>query len=234
MMQANVSQPTHFYGVQKLLFLGSSCIYPRMAPQSMSEAALLTGTLESTNEPYAIAKIAGIKLCESCSGQHGGYYRSVMPTNLYRPENTHVIPAFILSFHEAKSSRALEVAVWGTGTPKREFLYGDDIAAASAFVMNLDATTYQSNTMPMCSRINVGFGSDVTIADLAHGVGAAVGYRGHISFDTTKPDGAPRKWMDSSQLNALGWHARVNLQQGLALAYQGFIKNKVWPSPNMA
>jgi GDP-L-fucose synthase len=198
----------------------------------MSEAALLTGTLEPTNEPYAIAKIAGIKLCESYSRQHGRDYRSVMPTNLYgpgdnyHPENSHVIPALIRRFHEAKQSSAPEVAIWGTGTPKREFLYVDDMAAASVFVMNLDDATYQANTTPMCSHINVGYGSDVTIAELAHAVGAAVGYTGRITFDATKPDGAPRKWMDSSRLNALGWNAKVGLQQGLALAYQDFTRSQ--------
>ncbi|WP_296509633.1 GDP-L-fucose synthase [Rhodoferax sp.] len=225
MMQANVIHAAHTHGVQKLLFLGSSCIYPRMAAQPMSESALLTGTLEPTNEPYAIAKIAGIKLCESYSRQHGRDYRSVMPTNLYgpgdnyHPQNSHVIPALIRRFHEAKISGAAEVAIWGTGTPKREFLYVDDMAAASVFVMNLADTTYQANTTPMCSHINVGFGSDVTIAELAHAVGAAVGYTGRITFDATKPDGAPRKWMDSSRLNALGWSARVSLEVGLERAY---------------
>jgi GDP-L-fucose synthase len=232
MMQANVIQAAHAHGVQKLLFLGSSCIYPRLAPQPMSESALLTGTLEPTNEPYAIAKIAGIKLCESYSRQHGRDYRSVMPTNLYgpgdnyHPENSHVIPALIRRFHDAKESNAPEVAIWGTGTPKREFLYVDDMAAASVFVMNLDDATYQANTTPMCSHINVGFGSDVTIAELAHAVGAAVGYTGRITFDSTKPDGAPRKWMNSSRLNALGWNAKVGLQQGLALAYQDFTRSQ--------
>ncbi len=231
MLQANVIQAAHAHGVQKLLFLGSSCIYPRLAPQPMAESALLTGTLEPTNEPYAVAKIAGIKLCESYSRQHGRDYRSVMPTNLYgpgdnyHPENSHVIPALIRRFHEAKQSGAAEVAIWGTGTPKREFLFVDDMAAASVFVMNLDDATYQANTTPMCSHINVGFGSDVTIAELAHAVGAAVGYTGRISFDATKPDGAPRKWMDSSRLNALGWSARVGLAAGLALAYADFLKN---------
>ncbi len=228
MMQANVIHTAHTFGVQKLLFLGSSCIYPRLAPQPMSESALLTGTLEPTNEPYAIAKIAGIKLCESYSRQYGRDYRSVMPTNLYgpgdnyHPENSHVIPALIRRFHEAKESGAPEVAIWGSGTPKREFLYVDDMAAASVFVMNLNEATYHANTTPMCSHINVGFGSDVTIAELAHAVGAAIGYEGEITFDATKPDGAPRKWMDSSRLNALGWQAKVGLQNGLALAYQDF------------
>jgi GDP-L-fucose synthase len=229
MMQANIIQAAHAHGVQKLLFLGSSCIYPRMAQQPMTESALLTGTLEPTNEPYAVAKIAGIKLCESYNRQHGRDYRSVMPTNLYgpgdnyHPDNSHVIPALIRRFHEAKVSGAPQVAIWGTGTPKREFLYVDDMAAASVFVMNLDNATYQANTTPMCSHINVGFGSDVTIAEVAHSVGAAVGYQGQITFDTTKPDGAPRKWMDSTRLNQLGWQAQVNLKQGLALAYQDFM-----------
>ncbi len=233
MMQANVIQAAHTHGVQKLLFLGSSCIYPRLAPQPMAESALLTGTLEPTNEPYAIAKIAGIKLCESYSRQHGRDYRSVMPTNLYgpgdnyHPENSHVIPALIRRFHEAKENGTPEVAIWGTGTPKREFLFVDDMAAASVFVMNLDDAIYQANITPMCSHINVGFGSDVTIAELAHAIGAAVGYEGRITFDTTKPDGAPRKWMDSSRLNALGWHAKVGLVDGLSLAYQDFIHNKI-------
>lgn len=232
MMQANVIQAAFAHGVKKLLFLGSSCIYPRMAAQPMREDALLTGTLEPTNEPYAIAKIAGIKLCESYNRQygasHGVDYRSVMPTNLYgpgdnyHPDNSHVIPGMIRRFHEAKLANLPEVAVWGTGTPRREFLYVDDMAAASVFVMNLDKTTYDANTTPMCSHINVGFGSDVTIAELAHAVAAAVGYTGRISFDTTKPDGTPRKWMDSTRLNALGWKAQVGLQQGLALAYAEF------------
>jgi len=233
MMQANVIRAAHTHGVQKLLFLGSSCIYPRIAAQPMSESALLTGTLEPTNEPYAIAKIAGIKLCESYSRQHGRDYRSVMPTNLYgpgdnyHPENSHVIPALIRRFHEAKQSAAAEVAIWGTGTPKREFLYVDDMAAASVFVMNLDEATYQANTTPMCSHINVGFGSDVTIAELAHAVGAAVGYEGQITFDITKPDGALRKWMDSSRINALGWCARVSLEVGLERAYAAFLRREL-------
>ena len=230
MMQANIIQAAHAHGVQKLLFLGSSCIYPRMAQQPMTEAALLTGTLEPTNEPYAIAKIAGIKLCESYNRQHGRDYRSVMPTNLYgpgdnyHPENSHVIPALIRRFHEAKVSGAPEVAIWGTGTPKREFLYVDDMAAASVFVMNLADATYQANTTPMCSHINVGFGSDVTIAEVAQSISQAVGYQGQVTFDATKPDGAPRKWMDSTRLNALGWQARFGLQEGLALAYADFLR----------
>lgn len=232
MMEANVIHQAFTSGVKKLLFLGSSCIYPKLAPQPMSEAALLTGTLEPTNEPYAIAKIAGIKLCESYNRQygqsHGIDYRSVMPTNLYgpgdnyHPENSHVIPALIRRFHEAKVSNAPEVVIWGTGTPRREFLFVDDMAAASVFVMDLDKAIYDQHTEPMQSHINVGFGSDVTIAELAKVVGAAVGYQGAISFDSTKPDGAPRKWMDSSRLNQLGWKASVGLEQGLQKAYEEF------------
>ena len=233
MVQANVVDAAFRNGVKKLLFLGSSCIYPRLAEQPMREDALLTGLLEPTNEPYAIAKIAGIKLCESYNRQygasHGVDYRSVMPTNLYgpgdnyHPENSHVIPALIRRFHEAKVSGAPCVSIWGSGTPKREFLYVDDMAAASVFVMNLPQATYQQHTQPMLSHINVGFGSDVTIAELAQAVGQTVGYQGTIEFDSSKPDGAPRKWMDSSRLNALGWQAKVNLERGLSLAYQDFV-----------
>jgi GDP-L-fucose synthase len=234
MMQANVIDAAFKNGVKKLLFLGSSCIYPKLAPQPMSEDALLTGTLESTNEPYAIAKIAGIKLCESYNRQygasHGVDYRSVMPTNLYgpgdnyHPENSHVIPALIRRFHEAKVSQAPSVAIWGTGTPKREFLYVDDMAAASVHVMQLSKAIYDQHTMLMQSHINVGFGSDVTIAEVAQTIAQTVGYTGQIEFDTTKPDGAPRKWMDSSRLNNLGWQAQVNLREGLGQAYADFLK----------
>jgi GDP-L-fucose synthase len=234
MVQANVIEAAFQNGVQKLLFLGSSCIYPRLAPQPMAENALLTGPLEPTNEPYAIAKIAGIKLCESYNRQygasHGVDYRSVMPTNLYgpgdnyHPENSHVIPALIRRFHEDKASQAPKVTIWGTGTPCREFLYVDDMAAASVHVMNLPKATYEQYTSPMQSHINVGYGSDITIAELARTVGQVVGYQGEIDFDATKPDGAPRKLMDSSRLNALGWHAQVDLQDGLALAYQDFLQ----------
>jgi GDP-L-fucose synthase len=233
MMQVNVIEAAFRNGVQKLLFLGSSCIYPRMAQQPMREDALLTGTLEPTNEPYAIAKIAGIKLCESYNRQygtsHGVDYRSVMPTNLYgpgdnyHPENSHVIPALIRRFHEAKLANAPSVAIWGTGTPRREFLYVDDMAAASVHVMQLPKATYEQHTTPMQSHINVGSGSDVTIADVAQAIAQTVGYTGQIAFDTSKPDGAPRKWMDSSRLNALGWQAKVDLQHGLAAAYQDFV-----------
>ena len=229
MVQNNVIHQAFVNGVKKLLFLGSSCIYPRLAPQPMSEDALLTGKLEPTNEPYAIAKIAGIKMCESYNRQygqsHGVDYRSVMPTNLYgpgdnyHPENSHVIPALIRRFHEAKVSNAPEVVIWGTGTPKREFLYVDDMAAASVFVMELDKPAYDAQTEPMQSHINVGFGSDVTIAELAKAVATATGYQGKITFDTSKPDGAPRKWMSSTLLNQLGWKPQVQLEQGLVNAY---------------
>ena len=228
MLQANVIQAAHQHGVQKLLFLGSSCIYPRLAPQPMAEDALLTGPLEPTNEPYAIAKIAGIKLCESYNRQHGRDYRSVMPTNLYgpgdnyHPENSHVIPALIRRLHEARLAGAPSVTIWGTGTPRREFLYVDDMAAASVFVMQLDAQALAAHTQPMQSHLNVGFGSDVSIAELAQAVAATVGYTGQLVFDASKPDGPPRKWMDSGRLHGLGWRAQVGLQQGLALAYRQF------------
>jgi GDP-L-fucose synthase len=233
MMQANVIEVAFRSGVQKLLFLGSSCIYPRLAAQPMREDALLTGTLEPTNEPYAIAKIAGIKLCESYNRQygqsHGVDYRSVMPTNLYgpgdnyHPENSHVIPALIRRFHEAKVALAPSVAIWGTGTPRREFLYVDDMAAASLHVMDLPKALDDQHTKTMQSHINVGSGADVTIADLARHIAKTVGFTGQIEFDTSKPDGAPRKWMDSSRLNALGWQTKVDLQHGLAAAYQDFV-----------
>lgn len=232
MVQANVIEAAFRNGVQKLLFLGSSCIYPKLAPQPMTESALLTGPLEPTNEPYAIAKIAGIKLCESYNRQYGASYgidyRSVMPTNLYgpgdnyHPQNSHVIPALIRRFHEAKVNSAPTVTIWGSGKPKREFLYVDDMAAASVFVMNLPKTVYDQYTSPMQSQINVGYGSDITIAELAQAVSTAVGYQGNIDFDPTQPDGSPRKLMDSSRLNALGWQPKVDLTQGLALAYQDF------------
>jgi GDP-L-fucose synthase len=235
MMEANVIHQAFMNGVKKLLFLGSSCIYPKLAPQPMSEDALLTGKLEATNEPYAIAKIAGIKMCESYNRQygesHGVDYRSVMPTNLYgpgdnyHPENSHVIPALIRRFHEAKVSNVPEVVIWGTGTPRREFLYVDDMAAASVFVMDLEKIIYDQHTSPMQSHINVGFGSDITILELAHAVGKAVGYEGKITFDSSKPDGAPRKWMDSSRLNRLGWMPLVGLQEGLNEAYPDFVNN---------
>jgi len=229
MMEANVVHQAWKAGVKRLLFLGSSCIYPVRAAQPMREDALLTGTLEPTNEPYAIAKIAGIKLCESYNRQYGVDYRSVMPTNLYgpgdnyHPENSHVIPALIRRFHEAKEARLPSVVIWGTGTPRREFLYVDDMAEASAHVMELDAATYQANTAPMLSHINVGTGEDITIAELAKVVAKVVGYEGRIEQDPTKPDGSPRKLMDVSRLKALGWRPRVGLEEGLALAYRDFL-----------
>ena len=235
MVQSNVIHQAFMHGVKQLLFLGSSCIYPRMATQPMSEDALLTGKLEPTNEPYAIAKIAGIKMCESYNRQygatHGVDYRSVMPTNLYgpgdnyHPENSHVIPALIRRFHEAKVSGAPQVVIWGSGKPCREFLYVDDMAKASVFVMGLTKTQYDQVTEPMQSHLNVGFGSDVTIAQLAQAVAKAVGYPGTIALDSTKPDGSPKKLMNSKRLNTLGWKATVSLDEGLALAYAQFVKD---------
>jgi GDP-L-fucose synthase len=233
MMEANVIHQAFESGVKKLLFLGSSCIYPKMAPQPMAEDALLTGKLEATNEPYAIAKIAGIKLCESYNRQyglsHGIDYRSVMPTNLYgpgdnyHPENSHVIPALIRRFHEAKEKSLTEVVIWGSGTPMREFLYVDDMAAASVFVMELDKLVYDQHTEPMQSHINVGFGSDVTIEELAETIGQVIGYQGKITFDISKPDGTARKLMNSSRLHGMGWQAKVSLIDGLESAYQNFL-----------
>ena len=233
MIAANVIEAAFCSGVQKLLFLGSSCIYPRHAPQPMSEQALLTGPLESTNEPYAVAKIAGMKLCESYNRQfgasHGVDYRCVMPTNLYgpgdnyHPANSHVIPALIRRFHEAKVQGLPEVAIWGSGKPMREFLYVDDMAAASVHVMNLPKSSYDRHTQPMLSHINVGYGSDMTIAELTHTVAATVDYSGGIRFDTSRPDGPPRKLMDSSRLRSLGWQAKVDLPTGLAMTYQDFL-----------
>ncbi|QWE10856.1 GDP-L-fucose synthase [Polynucleobacter sp. es-EL-1] len=234
MVQNNVIHQAFLSGVKKLLFLGSSCIYPKMVPQPMSEDALLTGKLEATNEPYAVAKIAGIKMCESYNRQygqsHGVDYRSVMPTNLYgpgdnyHPENSHVIPALIRRFHEAKVANAPEVLIWGTGTPMREFLYVDDMAAACTFVMKLEKASYDEQVVPMQNHINVGYGSDITIADLAKTVAKAIGYQGHIAFDPSKPDGTPKKLMDSSRLNRMGWKPKVSLEQGLAIAYQEFLQ----------
>ncbi len=234
MIAANVIEAAFCNGVQKLLFLGSSCIYPKLAAQPMNEQALLTGPLESTNEPYAVAKIAGIKLCESYNRQfgasHGVDYRCVMPTNLYgpgdnyHPQNSHVIPALIRRFHSAKVSEVPEVEIWGSGTPMREFLYVDDMATASVHVMNLPKDRYEQHTQPMLSHINVGSGSDMTIAALADSVARVTGYAGQIRFDTTKPDGTPRKLMDSSRLHSLGWQAEVDLPAGLAMTYQDFLQ----------
>lgn len=232
LMECNIIHAAHQNNVQHLLFLGSSCIYPKLAEQPMTESALLTGTLEATNEPYAIAKIAGIKLCESYNRQYGRDYRSVMPTNLYgendnfHPENSHVIPALMRRFHEAKLRGDAEVVVWGTGTPMREFLYVDDMAAASVHVMELDNETYQAHTEPMLSHINVGTGVDCTIREMAETMAKVVGFNGQVIFDSTKPDGTPRKLMDVSRLVALGWRYQVNLEQGLTKTYQWFLANQ--------
>jgi len=233
-MQTNVIESAFRHGTKKLLFLGSSCIYPRDIPQPMQEEDLMTGALEPTNEPYAIAKIAGLKLCESYNRQyghsHGIDYRSVMPTNLYGPgdnyhqENSHVIPALIRRFHESKVAGAAAVSIWGSGTPRREFLYVDDMAVASVHVMNLDKQIYDRQVKPMLSHINVGSGSDITIKELAILVAKTVGYRGEILFDRSKPDGAPRKLMESSRLNALGWTPRICLNDGIKFAYEDFLK----------
>ncbi|HCE4629671.1 TPA: GDP-L-fucose synthase [Vibrio parahaemolyticus] len=231
-IQNNVIHSAHLAGVQDLLFLGSSCIYPKFAEQPMSENALLTGTLEPTNEPYAIAKIAGIKMCESYNRQYGRNYRSVMPTNLYgendnfHPENSHVIPALLRRFHEAKIKGDKEVVAWGSGKPMREFLHVDDMAAASIFVMNLNETVYKANTESMLSHINVGTGIDCTIRELVETVAEVVDYQGSIIFDTSKPDGAPRKLMNVSRLRELGWTYSIELKDGLRSTYQWFLANQ--------
>jgi GDP-L-fucose synthase len=231
MIEANIIHAAWRHGVERLLFLGSSCIYPRMAEQPMREDALLTGVLEPTNEPYAIAKIAGIKLCESYNRQYGTDFRSVMPTNLYGPgdnfdlENSHVIPALIRKFHDAKEAGAGTVEVWGTGTPRREFLHVDDMADACVHIMGLDPVSFRARTRPMRSHINVGVGKDVTIRELAETVRDVVGFRGEIRFDSSKPDGAPRKLLDVSRLGALHWHARTDLRSGLTQTYDWFIEN---------
>ena len=231
MIQANIIHAAHSADVDKLLFLGSSCIYPRLAPQPMSEHALLTGQLESTNEPYAIAKIAGIKLCESYNRQHNRDYRSVMPTNLYgpndnfHPEHSHVVPALIRRFHEAKINQEAAVTVWGSGQPMREFLHVDDMAAASIHVMNLPKSTYDDVTNPMLSHINVGTGVDCTIGELAQTIKAVTGFEGELIFDHEKPDGTPRKLMDVSRLKELGWVSKISLRDGLIDAYNWFLQN---------
>ena len=228
MVQNNVIHESFKAGVKKLLFLGSSCIYPRMAPQPMPEGALLSGPLEPTNEPYAIAKIAGIKMCESYNRQYGVDYRSVMPTNLYgpgdnyHPDNSHVIPGLIRRFHEAKEARAEKVVIWGTGSPRREFLYVDDMAEACVHVMGLDKETYQAHTEPRLSHINVGSGEDISILEVARLVAKTVGYRGRIENDLSKPDGTPRKLMDVTLLKSLGWAPKVGLEDGLTRAYEDF------------
>jgi GDP-L-fucose synthase len=235
MIEANVIHSAFSNGVKRLLFLGSSCIYPKLADQPMSEEALLSGKLESTNEPYAVAKIAGIKLCESYNRQYGDAcgidYRSVMPTNLYGPgdnyhaQNSHVIPGLIRRFHEAKIDQLQSVSVWGTGAPRREFLHVDDMASACIHVMTIDKATFSSVTTPMCSHINVGYGEDVTIAELAETIADVVGFTGQIVFDTDKPDGTPRKLMAVGKLQGLGWTPRIPLRQGLEDAYAWYIEH---------
>lgn len=233
MIEANVIHAAHHSDVQRLLFLGSSCIYPKHATQPMKEEALLSGTLESTNEPYAIAKIAGIKLCESYNRQHGRDYRSVMPTNLYgphdnyHPDNSHVIPALLRRFHDAVEQSVEEVAIWGSGKPMREFLHVDDMAAASVHVMELDGEVYKANTQPMLSHINVGTGIDCTIRELAETIAKVTGFKGTLSFDASKPDGTARKLMDVSRLESMGWKASIELEDGLRDAYQWFVANRL-------
>ncbi len=228
MIQTNIIHAAHKNNVEKLLFLGSSCIYPKSVKQPMQEEALLTSVLESTNEPYAIAKIAGIKLCESYNRQHNRDYRSVMPTNLYGPgdnyhlKNSHVIPALIRRFHEAKINDAIKVKIWGSGKPQREFLYVDDMAAACIYVMKLNKIIYQQQTKPMLSHINVGTGKDITIKKLAENIAKVTGFKGKIEFDTTKPDGPKRKLMDSTRLNRLGWKSKIGLEQGLKQTYEDY------------
>ena len=232
MIQNNIIHSAHQTDVMKLLFLGSSCIYPKQARQPISEDELLSGYLESTNQPYAIAKIAGIKMCESFNRQFGRDYRSIMPTNLYgindnfHPENSHVIPALIGRFHEAKTSNKPSVEVWGTGSAMREFLYVDDMAQASIFVMNLKKRSYEMETQPMLSHINVGSGVDCTIKELTATVARVVGYTGDIQWDATKPDGTPRKLMDGSRLDSLGWKAKINLEDGICKTYSWFLENQ--------
>ena len=233
MVEANVIHESWHTGVAKLLFLGSSCIYPRLAPQPMAEDALLTGKLEPTNEPYAVAKIAGIKLCESYNRQYGCDFRSVMPTNLYgpgdnyHPENSHVLPAMIRRFHEAKQSDAPSVVIWGTGSPKREFLYVDDMASACVHIMDLPRDVYAAHTEVMANHINLGTGEDLSIAELAQMVSEAVGYRGTIAYDTSKPDGTPRKLLDISRIRQLGWLPRTSLREGIARAYEDFCSEEM-------
>ena len=229
MIELNIIHAAHEAGVRSLLFLGSSCIYPKLATQPMTEEALLSGYLEPTNEPYAIAKIAGIKLCESYNREYGVDYRSIMPTNLYglndnyHPEGSHVIPGLIRRFHDAKVAGAASVTVWGSGEPRREFLFSDDLAEASIFVMSLNLKDYQSVTSPMQSHLNVGSGIDMTISELAELIKKVVGFEGEIIFDTSKPDGPLKKLMDTSKLNRLGWKPSVSLEMGLTIAYKDFL-----------
>lgn len=231
LIQTNVIHAAHMSGVDRLLFLGSSCIYPKLAEQPMREDALLTGVLEPTNEPYAIAKIAGIKMCESYNRQYGRRYRSVMPTNLYGPndnfhlENAHVLPALMRRLHEAKAEGRATVTVWGTGRAMREFLHVDDMARASVFVMEMDDALYAANTRPDLSHINVGTGEDCTIRELAEALARVIGYEGHLAFDATKPDGTPRKLMDVSRITAMSWRPQISLEDGLRQTYGWFLEN---------
>ncbi|AAG57093.1 GDP-L-fucose synthase family protein [Escherichia coli] len=233
MIEANVIHAAHKNNVNKLLFLGSSCIYPKLAHQPIMEDELLQGKLEPTNEPYAIAKIAGIKLCESYNRQFGRDYRSVMPTNLYgpndnfHPSNSHVIPALLRRFHDAVENNSPNVVVWGSGTPKREFLHVDDMASASIYVMEMPYDIWQKNTKVMLSHINIGTGIDCTICELAETIAKVVGYKGHITFDTTKPDGAPRKLLDVTLLHQLGWNHKITLHKGLENTYNWFLENQL-------
>ena len=232
MVEANIIHAAHCNDVNRLLFLGSSCLYPKFAEQPMKEEALVTGVLEPTNEPYAVAKIAGIKLCESYNRQYGRDYRSVMPTNLYgpndnfHPENSHVVPALLKRFHEATQRGDDEVVIWGSGKPQREFLHVDDMAAASVHVMELDDETYQAHTQPMLSHINVGTGVDCSIRELAETIARVTEYQGELKFDSSKPDGTPRKLMDVSRLKALGWQSSISLEDGLRDAYRWFVENQ--------
>ncbi|MDQ9156231.1 GDP-L-fucose synthase [Citrobacter portucalensis] len=232
MIESNIIHAAHLHNVNKLLFLGSSCIYPKQATQPIAESELLQGALEPTNEPYAIAKIAGIKLCESYNRQYGRDYRSVMPTNLYgphdnfHPSNSHVIPALLRRFHEAREQNTPDVVVWGSGTPMREFLHVDDMAAASIHVMELAQEVLQEYTQPMLSHINVGTGVDCTIRELAQTIAQVVGYKGRVVFDASKPDGTPRKLLDVTRLHQLGWYHEISLEAGLASTYQWFLENQ--------
>lgn len=232
LIECNIIHAAHLSGVQKLLFLGSSCIYPREALQPISEDSLMTGALEPTNEPYAIAKIAGIKICESYNRQYGRDYRSVMPTNLYgsndnfHPQNGHVLPALLHRFHVAIETNAPEVVIWGSGSPMREFMHVDDMAAACIYIMNLPVETYKAYTQPMMSHINVGTGVDCSIKELALSIAEVTGYKGNVVFDTSKPDGTPRKLLDVSKLKALGFEAKISLKEGLKLTYEWYLANR--------
>lgn len=232
LIECNIIHAAHLAGVQKLLFLGSSCIYPRDSVQPISEESLMTGALEPTNEPYAIAKIAGIKICESYNRQYGRDYRSVMPTNLYgsndnfHPQNGHVLPALLHRFHDAIETNAPEVVIWGSGSPMREFMHVDDMAAACIYIMNLPVETYKAYTQPMMSHINVGTGVDCSIKELALSIAEITGYKGKVVFDTSKPDGTPRKLLDVSKLKALGFEAKISLKEGLKLTYEWYLANR--------